>query len=216
MQKRGNMKLSVCQVGSLGTNCYILEAEEEKVAWIVDPGDESDKIAHVIEEREVEVEGILITHAHYDHIGAAGVLAERFDCSILLHPQEEVEARQGFFVEYAPGLYAEFCEALAQRVQYVQEGQTLTLGDQEWRVIVIPGHSPASVCLYNERENVLVAGDTLFQYSMGRTDFYDGASSDLPKNIREKLLTLPEETVVLPGHGPATSIGNEKIRNPYL
>lgn len=211
------MKISVCQAGPLRVNCYLIEEEESKKGWIVDPGDEPKKIQEMAEQRGVKPEAVVITHTHFDHIGAAARLASLWNCPVLLTEPEAEEAREkGPFGGYTELIYEKFLPCLEQRGRYVCEGEILTLGAMEWQAILVPGHSRASLCLYNQRENVLISGDTLFRESIGKTDVYPGSPEELGCNLREKLLTLPPDTVVLPGHGPATTIGWEKEHNPYL
>lgn len=212
------MKISVCQTGSLRENCYLIEDEAAKCAWVVDPGDEPDKIRAMVKERGVIPEAILITHAHFDHVGAAGELAEVWDCPIRIAQAEAEDIREGgaFRAGHIKEIYEHFYAVLQKRGQYAAAGDEEKLGGQRWQVLCVPGHSPASLCYYNEKDGVLLSGDTLFRGSVGRTDVYAGSSEDLLRNIRQTLMALPDATVVLPGHGPATTIGRERTENPYL
>lgn len=215
------IKISSAQVGGLQNNCYLLQDEATKEAFLVDPGDDFDRIKAMVEGQDAAVKGVLITHIHFDHIGAAEKAVERWNCPIYVHPDELAASRvQTVFSRSLHRFYEAFEAAWALTGRELNDGESLMLGDAEVKAIMVPGHSPNSLCYYIESSKLLAAGDTLFRGSIGREDFYinqgAGEAGDLARNIRDKLLGLPDDTVVLPGHGPATTIGREKEYNPYL
>ena len=210
------MKLQVISVGIYQTNCYLVE--EEGLCIAVDPGDGEGAILGYLKEKKKRVNVVIITHGHMDHFADAAELAEYFQVPIYF-PKEEcaylasAEARRG---PYDERIVHRFERALAQRGSLTEEGEKLHFGSLCFRVMILSGHSKAGMCLYEENQKILFAGDQLFAGSIGRTDLYRGSGTDLVCGIRQKLLCLPEDTVVLPGHGPQTTIGAEKRSNPFL
>jgi hydroxyacylglutathione hydrolase len=206
-------------VGPFQCNCSILVCEKTKEAVVIDAGDEFDRIESALKKLDVKVKYSIHTHAHLDHIGAAGDL-KKYDpkIQIALHKDDEdlylMLQKQGelFGIEYQPP------PPLDKRL--VDE-ETLQIGENTLKVIHTPGHSPGGICLhFNEGvlgdEPVIFSGDTLFQQSIGRTDLWGADHRQLIKSIKQRLFTLPEDTLVLPGHGGTTRIGLEKRENPFL
>lgn len=203
------MHIETYAVGPLQDNCIILSDEESKEAMVVDPGDEPDRITDYIRDAGLKVKYILCTHGHFDHIGAVGDLKKETGAAVVLHAdevgvyqaQEKVAAMWGFDLEPQP-----------QPDLLVKEGDILTLGDAAFHVLHTPGHSPGGICLYGE--GIVVTGDTLFAGSIGRTDLPGGDYSKLRESF-VRLMTLPDNTVVLPGHGLETTIGRERKENMF-
>jgi hydroxyacylglutathione hydrolase len=210
-------------VGPIQCNCVILGCEKTRSALVVDPGDEFDRIAQALKDLDLTVKAILHTHAHLDHIGATAPLALATGAPTLLHshdlPLYQAAAAQAAFL----GMDAPLTVPIDR---FVQDGESVTWGVWQGEIIHTPGHSPGGVCL-RVRENgqtadsiadpgVLLSGDTLFAGSIGRTDLWGGDCDQLLRSIQERLLTLPDETIVIPGHGPRTTIGNERRGNPFL
>ena len=197
-------------VGPCETNCYLLCAEREIL--VIDPGGDSDEILGLIESEGLSVVMVVNTHGHGDHIGANAPLKERFGCPIVIH-----EADAAFLTDPGLNLSAYLgSDAVvgppADRL--LRERDEVRIGSMCLRVIHTPGHTPGGMCLYADGH--LFSGDTLFAGSVGRTDFPGGSMEQLAGAIRDKLLVLPNGTVVYPGHGPTTTIGDEKAANPFI
>ncbi len=206
------MRIERFIVGMVGTNCYVVSNEETSECFLVDPGAYSDKVIAYIREHELKPQAILLTHGHFDHImGLDGVLRE-FPIPVYAQEEEEIllkDASYNASVSYGPAY-------TFSGASYIKDGQILELAGMTIRAIHTPGHTIGGCCYYIESEHVLFSGDTLFHDSVGRTDFPTGSQSQLVRSIREKLLGLPEETVVCPGHKSETTIGHEKKYNPFL
>ncbi|WP_105614171.1 MBL fold metallo-hydrolase [Vallitalea okinawensis] len=208
-----SMIVKVLPVGMLQTNCYILIDEATNEAVIVDPGDEGERIINMISDYGWKVDRILITHGHYDHIMDTVKVRDALGAKIIIHADEE-EYLYNPDLSLMSVLMKDSESFTADQV--VREGDEIQVGESTVKVIKVPGHTRASICYYNEKDKLLIAGDTLFRDSIGRTDLYDGSPGDLANNIKEKLLILPDEVIVYAGHGPSTSIGYEKTNNPFL
>lgn len=208
------MKVLKLITGPLQENCYIVYNEETKQAVIVDPGDEDDKIGEALIEKELTAKAILLTHTHYDHIGAVDPLRESLKVPVYV-PLGEKEMLSDGMANLSLVFGGKLVTATAD--EQVEDNQTLDFGDGlRFNTILVPGHSPYSICYYMKEAGCVFAGDTLFRQSIGRVDFYSGDKGDLVRNIRARLLVLPEETVVYAGHGLNTKIGTEKTTNPFL
>jgi len=202
-------------LGPFATNCYLVRAEDSEECWIVDASWGAGMLADRAAELGVTVSNILLTHAHPDHIAGLGELAEKLPgVPVAIHgaekdwlgdPQKNMSVALGDDPISLPAPDA-----------LLEDGQELTLGAHAWRVLHTPGHSPGGVSLSCAEIGVVIAGDTLFAGSIGRFDFPSSDEAALFASIREKLYELPDETVVLPGHGPATTIGREKASNPFV
>ena len=184
----------ILPVGPLQCNCSIIGDENTREAMVIDPGDEIEDVVALLQKHGLTVKQIVITHAHIDHIDYA--LLKMLDV-------------QAAWVGMAVPEQVQIDQPLAN-------GDKLQTGNLEATVMHTPGHTEGSVCLYFAAEHKLIAGDTLFAGSIGRTDLPGGNSRQIIDSIHSRLLVLPEETRVLPGHGPATTIGEEKQRNPFL
>ena len=192
-------------VGMVGTNCYLVYDNETKRAAVIDPGDSADKIANMAASLELKPEAILLTHGHFDHMMEAWN-APIYAC------EKEVEvladSRKSLVTNYYREPYT-----LTPDVT-VKEGDELSIAGFTWKVFETPGHTIGSCCYYIEKEEVLFSGDTLFAGSYGRTDFPTGSGRQIAESVRRLLSTLPEDTMVYPGHMDTTTIGFEKKYNP--
>ena len=198
-------------MGAMGANCYVFACDETKKGILVDPGAEGMRIYRWISELGIEITRILLTHGHLDHIGAVDELRDRFACPVLIHVGDAemlTSARKNLSVYFGPGLSFRAAD------EFLEDGQVLTVGKQLVKVLHTPGHSPGSVCLLTDQG--VLSGDTLFAGSIGRTDFPGGSLDQLLHGVETKLLTLPDDTLVYPGHGEMTTIGQERRTNPFL
>ena len=202
-------KLESFVMGPVATNCYLLSGAEGDKAIVVDPPVAGEKIHELVKARCLSVCAILITHGHFDHIGGVNALRDSSGAKVYAP-----EAEKEMLLDPSVNLSDEGCSVRADH--YVKDGEELKIAGLEIRVIHTPGHTSGGCCYHLSKESVLISGDTLFEGSVGRTDFPTGSSSALIRSIREKLMVLPDETKVYPGHGPETSIGEERKYNPFL
>jgi hydroxyacylglutathione hydrolase len=203
----------VLPVGMLQCNCSIFGDEKSREAMVVDPGDEIDRILEILAAHELTVKSIVITHAHIDHIGGAQKLKQATGAPVYMNLNDE--ALQKMLDVQAAWLGMRAVPQVEIDAP-AKDGDTLLVGASEVRVLHTPGHTQGSISLWLPGEGKLVAGDTLFRDSIGRTDLPGGDGRQILRSIHEKLMPLPEETIVLPGHGPETTIGREKQFNPFL
>ena len=197
-------------------NTYLLYNEFND-CLIIDPGcyfpEEKDEMKGFITQSSLTPRMLLNTHCHLDHVFGNKFVAETWGLTLNLHEKEKK------LLDYAPTsglMYNMPFDNYAGEYIYLKEGDVITLGDDELTVIEAPGHSPGHICFYCAKQNFIISGDVLFNRSIGRTDLPGGNHQTLLKNIREKLFVLPDETVVYSGHGPTTTIGEEKTENPFL
>lgn len=198
-------------LGMMGTNCYLARNRETGAMLIIDPADTPEQIHDKVRRLEGTPEAVLLTHGHFDHIGAAEAIRQRYGIPVFaLDKEREVLEDPG------KNLSAMFGAGYTLKAdRYLRDGDVLELAGAGIRVLHTPGHTVGSCCYYLEQEAVLFSGDTLFRCSVGRTDFPTGSMSQLHEALHGKLLTLPEETLVLPGHDASTDIRYEKMFNPY-
>lgn len=214
--KIGRMVLGVCQ-----TNCYFIYREGGSECLVVDPADKGANIYHALQKNGFRVAGILLTHGHFDHIWGLDGLRDVVNAAAEAEGLEPVKA-------YACEAERELLKNAHMNVSeqagracttyadvYVEDGREITLAGMKCKVIATPGHTAGGCCYYFEEAGILVAGDTLFAESVGRTDFPTGSMGTLVRSIKEKLFVLPEDTRVYPGHGDSTTIGHEKSYNPF-
>lgn len=201
-----NLVLSIC-----ATNCYLVKNKENGALLIIDPADAPDRIIQKIEQMDAKPEAILLTHGHFDHIGAAMKLHEHYGIPVYAHRAEQ-EILENVDKNLSLMIGMGFT---ATADNYLNDGQQLELAGFDIRIIHTPGHTIGSSCYYFETEGVLFSGDTLFRCSVGRTDFPTGSMRQIHDSIHEKLFVLPEETMVYPGHDQVTDIRYEKMFNPY-
>jgi hydroxyacylglutathione hydrolase len=203
----------VLPVGILGCNCSIIGDEETREAIVIDPGDDVSDIIAILDRHQLTVTMIVITHAHIDHIGGAAKLKQATGAPVYMN-ENDVELRDQLDVQAAwLGM------APPERTEIdtpAREGDVLQLGPAEFQILATPGHTQGSISLWIPAENKLVAGDTLFRESVGRTDLPGGNGRQIVDSIREKLFKLPEDATVIPGHGEPTTIGHEKRFNPFV
>ncbi|MGQ9471156.1 MAG: MBL fold metallo-hydrolase [Candidatus Aminicenantales bacterium] len=198
-------------VGALETNCYLVYCPLSREAVIIDPGAEPEKLFPVIYELRLHPRAILNTHGHIDHVGANRDFKEKFALPIFLHPADKMLLQAQEQYELSLLLGAKESPAPDEELT---DGSVIQVGEAKLVVIHTPGHSPGSVSFLGEK--LLFSGDTLFSGGVGRTDLPGGSWRDLEKSIRERILVLPEDTIVLPGHGPGTTVAEEKRSNPFF
>jgi glyoxylase-like metal-dependent hydrolase (beta-lactamase superfamily II) len=203
----------VLPVGPLQCNCSIFGDEQTREAMVVDPGDEIESVLDILQRHSLKVTAIVVTHAHIDHIGGAQKLKLATGAPVYMNSNDE--ALQAMLPAQAAWLGMEDPDPIEIDAP-AKDGDTLLVGATQFQVLHTPGHTQGSISLYVPAENKLIAGDTLFQGSIGRTDLPGGDGRQILRSIHEKLMPLPEETLVIPGHGPATTIGREKQSNPFL
>lgn len=199
-------------LGPVNTNCYVLINKEIKECLVFDPGDKTSKFLDFFEEEGYVVKGIFLTHGHFDHIGGVAALKEAYDTSIYaMEAERELLGNCGLNLSqnFGPDIWIDDFMGL-------KHGEVVELAGFTIKAIGTPGHTIGGGCYYIENESIMFTGDTLFAGCIGRTDFPTGNGPTLVKSIREELFTLPENTIVYPGHMDATTIGHEKQHNPLV
>ena len=192
-------------------NCYIVYSQKSKEGIIVDPGGDRDKILKTIEENELHIKNIVLTHGHGDHIGAVLELREKLAAPVLIH-EDDLIMLQDANINLSSSMAIGSVEIKPDKL--LKDGDTIETGDLKVEVIHTPGHTPG--CISLKVGKYLLSGDTLFKSSIGRTDLIGGNFDEIIKSIKEKLLVLDDEVIVLPGHGDKTTILAEKMYNPFL
>ena len=203
----------VTQVGLLGCNCSLLGDEGSREAMVVDPGDNIRHILGLVQQHGLTVKQIVVTHAHIDHIAGAKRLQQATGAPILYN---QLDLPLVAMMEIQAGWLGVATPEVPEPDASLEHGMAVGVSGLRADVLHTPGHTPGSLCLHLAGEKLLLAGDTLFAGSVGRTDLPGGSSATLLRSIHEHLLPLPEETRVVPGHGRATTIGEERERNPFL
>ena len=208
------MALQVLQLplGPIQTNCFIVGDEETEDAVVIDPGWDASRVLAALVERQWQLKHVLLTHAHFDHIGAVADVVEATGAPLAIHPLELplLRAKGG---AAAFGLPIRPCP---EPSVLLEAGQIIEAGQMRFKVLFVPGHTVGHVAFYEPRAKAVFSGDVLFNEGIGRTDFPGGDYSTLMRSIHEVLFALPDETAVYPGHGPATTIGAERAGNPFL
>jgi hydroxyacylglutathione hydrolase len=198
-------------VGPLETNCYLVYCPETLECAVVDPGAEAGNITHQIAEMELKPRLILNTHGHVDHIGANRDIKDKYDIPLFIHSADSpmlesvLQSEMGIFLGAKDSPPAD---------HFLDDGEEIKIGKSHLKVIHTPGHSPGSVSFL--ADGFLLSGDTLFFGGVGRTDLPGGSWQELVSSIKNKILTMPEDMIVLPGHGPHTTVGEEKRSNPFI
>lgn len=200
----------------LQENTYIV-ANSDGDAILFDPGCydkvEEDQLFDLVRAQDLSIVEVINTHCHLDHVFGNRAVVEHFSCPLRIH-RDELEMLNACPV--VAQSYGMQCAPSPAPSGFLAEGDVVDLGDARFTVLFTPGHSPASICLYNEKENYVIAGDVLFRDSIGRYDLPGGNQDVLYKSIRTQLYVLPDETIIYPGHGPQTTIGYEKKNNPFV
>ena len=203
----------ILPVGPLQCNCSIIGDEANREAMVIDPGDDIDDVLAILRKHNLEVKQIVVTHAHIDHVGGAMKLRAATGAPILLNQNDlallkMLDVQAAWVGMAAPGQ--------VEIDQSVGNADTVQAGSLRANVLHTPGHTEGSICLYFPAENKLIAGDTLFAGSIGRTDLPGGSFEKIIRSLHQTVLALPDDTVVVPGHGPLTTIGEERESNPFL
>ena len=203
----------ILPVGPLQCNCSVIGDEASREAIVIDPGDDVEDVLALVRKHQLQVKQIVITHAHIDHVGGAMKLRAATGAPILLNQNDYALLKmldvQAAWIGVATPKRVEIDQNLA-------DADTVKAGSLAAQVLHTPGHTEGSVCLYFPAEKKLIAGDTLFAGSIGRTDLPGGSYKKILHSLHQRVLTLPDETVVIPGHGPVTTIGEERESNPFL
>jgi hydroxyacylglutathione hydrolase len=208
------MILRYFPVGPIQCNCIIMTDDRSRDTIVVDPGDEIDTIASALQDLEANVVAIVATHAHIDHVGAVAELKHRTKAPAMLHEAdlplyENIAAQAAWLGVPTP--------KVTKIDKFLKEGESLSFGAHTLRVIHTPGHSPGSVSfVVDSQPQTILSGDTLFAGSIGRTDLWGGSYNEIVRSIRNKLLVFQDDVVVVPGHGPQTTIGTERRTNPFI
>lgn len=208
-------------VGMLQCNCSILGDPKTREAIVIDPGDEVERILDLLGRYKLNVKGIVSTHAHIDHVGGLAKLHQYTGAPVMMH-REDLQLYNGMDVQAA--FLGVKTPELTNIDQLLKDGDALLWGDYQANVIHTPGHTPGSLCLYLPKESgkiklsqpQLYAGDTLFAGSIGRTDLWGGSIDQIMESLTQKVMQLPDDTIVYPGHGEITTIGRERATNPFL
>ena len=199
-------------LGPLQTNCYLLGDPASGEAAVIDPGWDAPAVLAAAERASLHIQTILLTHAHFDHIGGVASVLEATGAPLALHPLDLPLLR----VQGGAQSFGFEMPACPDPSVELQAGQIIEVGALRLETLFTPGHTPGHVSFYERQAGLLFDGDVLFQGSIGRTDFAGGDLETLMRSIREQLLALPDETIVYPGHGEATTIGDERWGNPFL
>jgi hydroxyacylglutathione hydrolase len=203
----------ILPVGPLQCNCSIIGDEQTREAMVIDPGDQIEDILEILRQEKLTLKQIVITHAHIDHVGGAMKLKAATGASILMNQDDHALLKmldmQATWVGMRPPGAVQVDEAAG-------EGRVLRIGNISANVVHTPGHTEGSICLYFPEEKKLIAGDTLFAGSIGRTDLPGGSFDKIIRSLHTQVLALPDDTLVVPGHGPQTTIGDERETNPFL
>lgn len=203
----------ILPVGPLQCNCSVIGDDGTREAIVIDPGDDIEQVLALIKKHNLQVRQIVITHAHIDHVGGAMKLRAATGAPILLNQNDYdllkmMDVQAAWIGVPAPGR--------VEIDQSLGHADTVKAGSLQAQVLHTPGHTEGSICLYFPVQQKLIAGDTLFAGSIGRTDLPGGSYEKILRSIRDRVLVLPDETVVVPGHGPLTTIGEERDHNPFL
>lgn len=206
------MIVETLPVGPLQTNCYLVGCDETRQGAVIDPGGDAAEILAAVARHKLDIQYVLLTHAHFDHIGAVAEVVQATGAPLALHPDDLPILRArgdatmfGIFIQPSPdpGLS-------------LSDGQVIEVGALRLHVLHTPGHTPGHVTFHEAKARAAFDGDVLFQMGIGRTDFPGSSFQQLMDSIRNKLFTLPDDTIIYPGHGPATTVGAEKQSNPFL
>ncbi|OGO59203.1 MAG: hypothetical protein A2025_01575 [Chloroflexi bacterium RBG_19FT_COMBO_47_15] len=205
------MILETLVVGPFASNCYIVGSESSKKGIIIDPGAEAKVILKTVKDLGLTIPLIVVTHTHIDHVGALTQVKDETGAGFALHNSE---ASSGVFSRMLSSMAGGSLSQLPKPDRLLKDGDTIDIDDLHFTVLYTPGHSPDGISLYGHK--IAFTGDALFNYGIGRTDFPGCSYDQLMESIQNKLMTLPDETVIYPGHGPSSTIGEERKGNPFL
>ncbi|KES10859.1 MULTISPECIES: MBL fold metallo-hydrolase [Snodgrassella] len=208
------LQIQVIPVTPFQQNAALLWDDVSREAVLTDVGGEAERLLSAVSQHQLKLQAIWLTHGHLDHASGVADLTEQQSVPVLGPHQSD-----DYWLQALPEITANYGFPVSKPLtptSWLEDGDELSVGEHKFIVYHIPGHTPGHVVFYNQENNLLIAGDVLFRESIGRTDFPGGNHADLIHGIQSKLLTLPDSTRVLPGHGPMTTIGHEKLHNPYL
>lgn len=210
------LNIQIFQFNPFSENTYLV-FNENKNGYLIDPGNwnerETETLQDFIKENEISIKNILLTHAHIDHVLGLQWAFDTYNVPIKMHEEEkEILDRNPISAKN----YGFNFKSFNGEIEFLKEGDSIFIDEDELKILFVPGHSPGSVAFYNKVQNLVISGDALFQGSIGRTDLYRGKHSQLIESIKTQLFSLPEETVVYCGHGNTTNIGFEKNHNPFF
>ncbi|CDQ39665.1 MBL fold metallo-hydrolase [Virgibacillus salexigens] len=205
------MKIEIMSLGPLGTNCYIVYQDNQ--ALVFDPGGEPEKVKTFLSANQLDPKAILLTHGHFDHIGAVDTLRKFYEIDVYIHQAEadwlEDAQKNGSLMFIGETIQT-------QKPDQLLAPEKMTLGNFQFEIIHTPGHSPGSVTFLFHEQLMMISGDVLFYQGIGRTDLPGGNFEELKQSIKQKIYTLDKDFDIYPGHGPKTSIANEKKANPFI
>jgi len=209
--KMNSFKLEILQLGPLETNCYLIADSDTYKCVVVDPADDAEYIMSVLENEKYHLEKIILTHGHYDHIGALETLSRSTGIDVWIHPDDSkmlTDANANFSTFLGEAM------TFSGKINYLSDSEQIAIGIGSVKVIHTPGHTPGGICLL--ADDFLISGDTLFCQGIGRTDLPGGSTRQIMQSIREKLFVLDGEITVFPGHGPPTTIRKEAEGNAFF
>lgn len=208
------MRYQIIPVTAYQQNCSLISCEKTNKAALIDPGGDVEKLLAAVDETDVQLEKVLLTHGHLDHVGGARVIADQLGIPVVGPHEADAfwlqaldQQSQMFGFEHTEPFLPD---------QWLQEGESVTVGEQVLEVLLCPGHTPGHIVFFHRKDQIAFVGDVLFQGSIGRTDFPAGDYDTLINSIKEKLLPLGDEVAFVPGHGPMSTFGAERLRNPFL
>ena len=208
------LQIQVIPVTPFQQNAALLWDDVSREAVLTDVGGEAERLLSAVSQHQLKLQAIWLTHGHLDHASGVADLTKQQSVPVLGPHQSD-----DYWLQALPEITANYGFPVSKPLtptRWLEDGDELSVGEHKFIVYHIPGHTPGHVVFYNQENNLLIAGDVLFRESIGRTDFPGGNHADLIHGIQSKLLTLPDSTRILPGHGPMTTIGHEKLHNPYL
>lgn len=212
------MKITRFTTNLFQENCYLLWSEERKDAFVIDSGmmaeDERKCFDDFVLEKGIIIKRVLLTHVHIDHACSAAYVAQKYGCEIYANV-EDADLALNLPIQ-AEAFHLKISVAPLEIKNAVHDGEIMCLADEQIEALAVPGHSKGGMAYYLSESGSVFVGDSVFAGSIGRTDLWGGSFTDLVESVKAKLLTLPQETVIYPGHGPSTTVGEEKMRNPYL